>query len=764
MSEEEVEELRRKREERKRQQEEEEKREEEERLRREEERKKRKQERERRAKEREEAITKELEEKQKREAKEEERKKRREERERQRLEEERLEREEEERKQKEREEKKRLQEEQEEEERRKRREALKKSQDDYSSPDRGEEPRADSRRKNRIEKLLNIIKSNEIKIAIEKIVADDDMKEEATKLLNENHDELGEFFNKQDTISLILNYISFIHPDPFSLTDDERDDLMARMDFAKEAINGGIPALWRVLLQPENRHYLEQLFSLLHHESPLLPPINITTFWKSVEFLIYRRSYEISNFMYAQKEKLIPAFFKHLRDTNLMDVLYKFVDKETSTPHYKDFDPKKEGAVPGETLFWTDDIPDLILAHIGKEDNEWSDVEIDNISSFVCLVLEKFPNCKLSHQLRDVKFCAPLVALAFGFAAHAPTANGTAKHIHFAAEGQNGVGAGENGAGENGKGKKVPFRYQSTLTSLLAFITALLKFCVNTSAYSADTLPPLVSSLIYGSGGKGSRSHDAPVNVLNSWLIGKTPEFEFPIEHTKKNEKAFGILRVKCLQLLKALFCTNFQVVDFALRDVGAMKTCVDVFFHYVENNIIHSLVEDIIKMFVLREVSSLDAANNFQITQHFLDDCDLIEKLVATLRAIALNRHKFSSFKVTKLELDDTPINGKPKPSTPEREKAEKEKEKPPPPEKERPFLPPAFVGHVMNICKVITNASEKSVKLRHLVASCSGYHWGQTVLFHLGMRDSADMEWKKPFQKVDSQDNANGNASIVD
>jgi hypothetical protein len=221
--------------------------------------------------------------------------------------------------------------------------------------------------------------------------------------------------------------------------------------------------------------------------------------------------------MYIQKDKLIPSFFKHLRDTNLMDVLFKFVEKETTTPHYKDFDPKKEGAVPGEHLFWTDDIPDRIVAYVAAPDGEWSDVEIDNISSFACLVLEKFPNCKLAHQLRDARFCAPLVALAFGLAAPAHAqANGTHRRARFA-EPENGV-TGEEEGERNGKkgggGGSSPFRHQSTLTSLLTFITSLLKFCVNTSAYSADTIPPLVSCLIYGSGGKESRSNDAPISIL----------------------------------------------------------------------------------------------------------------------------------------------------------------------------------------------------------------------------------------------------------
>lgn len=206
--------------------------------------------------------------------------------------------------------------------------------------------------------------------------------------------------------------------------------------------------------------------------------------------------------MYHQKEKLIPSFFKHLRDTNLMDVLYKFVEKEaTSAATFKDFDPKKQPDVVGDTLFWTDDIPDLIIAQIKKEDHEWSDVEIESMAHFVGQILEKFPNCKLAYQFRDMRFCQLLVSHAFTYTPYPTQLNNEVPHT-------NGI--------SNGLVNNTPFRHQSTLVSLLNFITLLLKYATNTSSYTADTVPPIVVSLIYGKNGKGSPLEEAPVRIFTN--------------------------------------------------------------------------------------------------------------------------------------------------------------------------------------------------------------------------------------------------------
>jgi len=256
-------------------------------------------------------------------------------------------------------------------------------------------------------------------------------------------------------------------------------------------------------------------------------------------------------------------------------------------------------------------------------------------------------------------------------------------------------------------------------------------------------------------------------DIIKNWVGGKIPEFEFPIEHLgKKNPQKIGVMRVKCVQLLRALFLTNFHCVDVTLRDNGALQTCVDLFFHNVDNNIVHTIIEEIIKLFLLREANSslpeLDSSANpaTPFTQFLLDDCNLVERLVETLRTIAVNKNQFTHFSPTKLDLDEpAPAGAGAQPNAESARNNGKRRtadEKLPEKEKrEKPFLPPAFVGHVLDICKAITVASEKSVKVRHLVASCSGYHWGQTVMFHLGMRDSADMEWKKPFKRPVPQDN---------
>ena len=85
------------------------------------------------------------------------------------------------------------------------------------------------------------------------------MKEEATKLLRDKNDVVVEFFNKPETITKLLKYIlyiflhyflflywiflhiSTIQLEPEKLSDDQLEDIIGRMEFAKEGISLQLP-------------------------------------------------------------------------------------------------------------------------------------------------------------------------------------------------------------------------------------------------------------------------------------------------------------------------------------------------------------------------------------------------------------------------------------------------------------------------------------------------------------------------------------------
>ena len=107
-------------------------------------------------------------------------------------------------------------------------------------------------------------------------MVDDDMKEEATKLLTEENELVVEFFNKPETIMTILKYIHFIlttinfelvcyfyillfvfdffrhistvQSEPDKLNDDQLEDIMGRIEFAKEAISSFLSLPLRPLI------------------------------------------------------------------------------------------------------------------------------------------------------------------------------------------------------------------------------------------------------------------------------------------------------------------------------------------------------------------------------------------------------------------------------------------------------------------------------------------------------------------------------------
>lgn len=277
------------------------------------------------------------------------------------------------------------------------------------------------------------------------------MRDEVQRHLNEEHAVLTEYFSQPEVVTVVISCLSIIPSKPQSLLTAQVDNIVARMEFARDLISGTAPQLWKKLLHVDNYPVLDELFTLLKSDTPVLPLFHVNCFWKSLEFLIYRRGFEVSAYLLSRKTDVITSFFKHLRDSNVMDILIKLVDNEAVTPAYKEYNPRGE-----EILSWCDDLPSSIITALQEEDTEHSDEKVDALSNFVNLVFDKHPSSKLAYQLREYSFASAIVKHAFSG----------------------------------------PTKYESTLLSLVNFITLLLKPSVNTSSYTIDLLPPLVSSMV----------------------------------------------------------------------------------------------------------------------------------------------------------------------------------------------------------------------------------------------------------------------------
>lgn len=307
-----------------------------------------------------------------------------------------------------------------------------------------------------------------LKGTIDKLVDNEDWRDEIQRHLNEEHPAITEYFSKPDVITIVISCLSVIPDNPQSMRTTQVDSIVARMEFARDLISGTAPQLWKKLLHADNYPVLDELFSLLRSDLPVLPLFHVNCFWKSLEFLIYRRGFEVSAYLLSRKTDVVSSFFKHLRDSNVMDILIKLVDNEAVTQAYKEYNPREE-----EIPSWCDDLAPTIIAALQKEDTETSDEEVDNLSNFVRQVFEKHPSCKLAYQLREYSFTAAIVQHTFSG----------------------------------------PIRYESTLLSLVNFITLLLKPSVNTSSYTIDLLPPLVSSMV-----GATESSETPIDILENFF------------------------------------------------------------------------------------------------------------------------------------------------------------------------------------------------------------------------------------------------------
>jgi len=238
----------------------------------------------------------------------------------------------------------------------------------------------------------------------------------------------------------------------------------------------------------------------------------------------------------------------------------------------------------------------------------------------------------------------------------------------------------------------------------------------NPAAYTTELLPPVVSSMLSPIT-QGSEHAETPFDSLKKWLQNGSPFTKPDGPAPKRFSKAsssFSVFRMKCLHCVNTLASLSYQCVDVALQDSGLIRVCIDTFFQHEDNNIVHYCVEDIIKQLLVRELHNPEAGG--KITEHILATCNLVERIIeglSTKKALTNSKGRFDAARIE----------------------------------------PPPFSGHVLNICKLLSYVAEKSFPTRSLIAECSGYRWGQVVLFRLGMRASSDNDWKVPMKKVDKK-----------
>jgi serine/threonine-protein phosphatase 6 regulatory subunit 3 len=82
-----------------------------------------------------------------------------------------------------------------------------------------------------------------------------------------------------------------------------------------------------------------------------------------------------------------------------------------------------------------------------------------------------------------------------------------------------------------------------------------------------------------------------------------------------------GFERLKIVELISALFMTNYNCIDSELMKMNVLSTCLDLFFSYPWNNFLHAIVEAIVQGILEGENEELKIA--------LLKDANLLQRIV---------------------------------------------------------------------------------------------------------------------------------------
>jgi len=82
-----------------------------------------------------------------------------------------------------------------------------------------------------------------------------------------------------------------------------------------------------------------------------------------------------------------------------------------------------------------------------------------------------------------------------------------------------------------------------------------------------------------------------------------------------------GFRRLKLVELVSALSCTAFEVVDAAVIRSGTLDRIIDLFFEHQWNNVLHLEVEQMITCILEK--------NNEELKIHLIRECKLLDRIV---------------------------------------------------------------------------------------------------------------------------------------
>jgi hypothetical protein len=312
----------------------------------------------------------------------------------------------------------------------------------------------------------------------------------------------------------------------------------------------------------QNQNLLDELFAYFEKDPPLNPLLSSYTS-RVAGVLLNKKVPETIEYM-KEKKDIIPHFLKHLGNASVMDLLLKVIACE-DTP---------DG---GGTLEWLCSTS-LISELIGKFDPTLGVEVHENAGQALVDIIIVSMNSASSPLIAQLE-SEDIVKTLYG---------------HILAGGLN-----------------------SSLLHGLTVVIELLRRHVkerHDDTTTLDQLHPLLKTTI---------QHLPTLTQLLTQRADPThaETTVFVLESSVGKIVPLGFERLKIVELLSALFMTNYQCIDAELMRLNVLSICLELFFSYPWNNFLHSIVESI--------VQGVLESENEELKISLLKDGNLLQRIV---------------------------------------------------------------------------------------------------------------------------------------
>jgi len=194
-----------------------------------------------------------------------------------------------------------------------------------------------------------------------------------------------------------------------------------------------------------------------------------------------------------------------------------------------------------------------------------------------------------------------------------------------------------------------PLLMNSLTLNSLEFMNILIRMvnvCKNSKDYETMSLPPLLLEMLDSQEWASPSSTSSQTITKEDKMVASPPTSPFSasrkenalhrlyrilyqpcstlppsISTTNAIISPLGLYRVKCVQLVFSLLKANYHIIDTALIEHKIIARCVDLFFQFKWNNILHCIIEKMTEFIMDSKPSYL--------CLHLLRDCHLLERIM---------------------------------------------------------------------------------------------------------------------------------------